>query len=516
MIRKVLGLKFLFIFFMAIFMFSCHTKKTAPSYTAIKNPKREFRGAWLQTAWQDKYKQMTSNQMRQYFVTVLNQLQAAGINAVIFQARPQADAFYQSNIEPWSSFMTGVQGRGFADGFDPLAFLVEESHKRGMELHVWLNPYRVKLSDSQTLVSNHLYYRRPDLFVKYGSQIFFDPGIPENKKYICSVVKDIVSRYDVDAVHMDDYFYPYPIAGQPFPDDNSFRKYGLSQGYSQSEKADWRRNNVNMLIKEVKETIVLTKPWVRFGISPFGIYRNKRSTPDGSGSETNGLQNYDDLYADVKLWAKNKWIDYNMPQLYWEIGHKSADYTTLLEWWANNNFEQPLYIGQDVTRTMDAKMPSGDNQLEEKIRLQRSFMNVGGSSFWSGYNVAENYKGVATDLKSKYYEYPALIPAYTHMHKKKPKAVKNLKEVYTETSHFLQWEKDGKSNSPESARYFVVYRFKIGHRFNVEDPSNIVAITNNMKYELPFEGGKQKYNYVVTSVDAFHNESKAKFRTVTL
>jgi len=509
-------LKFLPAIFIAVFLFSCGSKKSTVSYADLSHPKREFRGAWIQTAWQERYRSMNSTQMKQYFVNVLDKLQAAGINAVIFQVRPQADAFYYSEIEPWSAFLTGTQGKGLPDGFDPLAFLVEECHKRNIELHAWLNPYRVKLSESQTLASNHLYFREPDRFVKYGKQIFFDPGLPENRLHICRVVRDIVKRYDVDAIHMDDYFYPYPIAGQSFPDDRSFAVYGKTQGFQPNERDDWRRNNVNTLIQEIKQTIIITKPWVRFGISPFGIYRNKKNTPNGTGSDTNGLQNYDDLYADIKLWVNKGWIDYNMPQVYWEIGHKAADYTTLVKWWAENNYGQPLYIGQDVTRTMDAVNSSGENQLAEKMRQQRSQANIQGSCMWSGYNVAENYKGIADRLKSEYHKYPALIPAYTHMHHKSPKKVKDLKEVYTEREHILQWKAEVKNDDPESASYFVVYRFADGQKENLEDARFMVATTREPYYVLPYEGGKKKYKYVVTAVDSFHNESKGKSKKVKL
>lgn len=509
--RKYIFVRCLLIIGLSLLIVSCKTKKTQVQYSAQTMPKREFRGAWIQTAWQDRYRSMNSSQMKAYFVGVLDKLQNAGVNAVIFQVRPQSDAFYYSEIEPWSSFMTGTQGRGLPDGFDPLAFLIDECHKRNMELHAWLNPYRVKLSENQSLVRNHIYYREPQRFVKYGTQVFFDPGLPENRIYICQVVKDIVSRYDVDAIHMDDYFYPYPIAGKPFPDDRSFSIYGAQQGFAPNQRDDWRRNNVNMLIKEIKQTIVLTKPWVRFGISPFGIYRNKRSTPNGTGSNTTGLQNYDDLYADVKLWVKNKWIDYNMPQVYWEIGHKAADYTTLVQWWNDNNFEQPLYIGQDVTRTMDK-----GNQLDEKIRQQRSLKNIQGGCYWSGYNIAENYKGIADQLSNKYNKYPALIPAYTHMHKGTPQKVKKIKELYNNTSHYLEWERTGKKNDPEGAKYFVVYRFENGQHENLNDPRHIVGITRDTKYTLPYEGGKKKYKYVVTAVDAFHNESHGTSKKVKL
>lgn len=501
------------LFILAIItLMSCGSEKTSTQYSDLHYPKREFRGAWIQTAWQDRYSSMNSTQMKQYFTDVLNKLQVAGINAVIFQARPQADAFYNSTIEPWSAFLTGTQGKGLPDGFDPLAFLVEECHKRNMELHAWLNPYRVKLSESQTLVANHLYYREPQRFVKYGTQVFFDPGLPENRLYICQVVKDIVSRYNVDAIHMDDYFYPYPVAGQSFPDNQSFSRYGAAQGFASNQRDDWRRNNVNLLIREIKETIARTKPWVRFGVSPFGIYRNKKSTPNGTGSDTNGLQNYDDLYADIKLWVKNGWIDYNMPQVYWEIGHTSADYTTLVKWWAENNFEQPLYIGQDVTRTMDAK----NNELDEKIIQQRSQPHIHGSSMWSAYNITENYKGVSSRLVSDYHKYPSLIPAYTHMHNRRPKKVKSLQEIYTRTEHVLEWKRDGRADDPESALYFVIYRFADGQKENLDDARNIVTTTRNTYYVLPYEGGRKKYKYVVTAVDAFHNESKGKSKKVTL
>jgi uncharacterized lipoprotein YddW (UPF0748 family) len=316
---------------------------------------------------------------------------------------------------------------------------------------------------------------------------------------------------------MDDYFYPYPVAGEAFPDQNSFNKYARAQGFSNNQLGDWRRNNVNLLIREVKHTLEVTKPWVRFGISPFGIYRNQKNTPDGSGSNTNGLQNYDDLYADVKLWVKNGWIDYNMPQIYWEIGHKTADYKTLIEWWANNNYNGHLYIGQDINRTMDATtLPSGDNQLSDKMLLSRSFTTVQGNCFWPAYSLLENYKGVSDRLKSNYQKYPALIPAYTHMHKKKPKKVDNLQESYTSTTHTLSWDAKTDKYNPEMAKYYVVYRFAKGEKENLNNAQNIVTITRDRSYTLPYEGGSREYKYVVTAVDAFHNESKGKSKKIKL
>lgn len=501
---------------LSLLLSSCGAQKQRVKFVDITHPKREFRGAWLSTAWQTRYKSMTVQQLKTYFVRTLDQLKADGINAIIFQARPYADAFYKSDLEPWSAFLTGVQGVAPEGGFDPLAFLVEECHKRNMELHAWLNPYRVSASANDTFARNHIYHREPERFVNYGGKIYFDPGIPKNRKFICDIVKDIVMRYNVDAIHMDDYFYPYPIAGESFPDDRSFNQYASQQGFAPNQLGDWRRNNVNMLIKEIKHTLQTSKPWVRFGISPFGIYRNKKSTPDGSGSNTNGLQNYDDLYADVKLWVKNGWIDYNMPQIYWEIGHSLADYKTLINWWAENNYSEHLYIGQDVKRTMDALQPSGDSQLKEKMILSRSFTTVHGNCFWPAYELLDNYKGIVNELRTNYHKYPALIPAYKHMHNKSPKKVKSLKEVYTETTHSLTWESNSDKYDPETAQYYVIYRFPKGEKENLENARFIVATTRNTSYLLPYEGGKKEYKYVVTAVDGFHNESKGKSKKVKL
>lgn len=503
---------------LAVLVSSCSLKKSAGSTaTNQQYPKREFRGAWIHTVGQGQYKNMNSKEMKEYFVSMLDQLQKAGINAVVFQVRPQADAFYNSKFEPWSMYLTGEQGKPMDGGFDPLAFMIDECHKRNMELHAWMNPYRVTSSENQKLVSNHIYNRHPERFVKYGKQLYFDPGIPENRVFICDVVKDIVSKYAVDAIHMDDYFYPYPIAGEDFPDSKSFGAYGALQGFSPSQKHDWRRNNVNMLIKEIKETILSTKPWVRFGVSPFGIYRNKKSTPDGSGSETNGLQNYDELFADVKLWAENGWVDYNIPQLYWEIGHKAADYKTLNIWWAKNSWGQHLYIGQSVRRTMDAKDSKGRSQLDEKMVLSRSFPTINGNCFWPGYDLLKNVGGITDELIANYHKYPALIPAYTNLYGGNPDKVKKLKSFYTTTQHILTWERaDKDAKDPVNAQYFVVYRFGKGEKVDLNRAQNILATTRSTEYVLPYEGGNSKYTYVVTSVDAFHNESKGQSIKVTL
>lgn len=491
---------------------ACSTTQKTPQQTNTgRTAKREFRGAWIQTAFQGEYKEMTPAQMRRSFIKKLNFLQACGINAIIFQVRPEADAFYKSDIEPWSRFYTGVQGKAPAGNFDPMAFLIEECHKRNMEFHAWLNPYRISTAGNTRFADSHIYHRHPEWFVTYNKQILFDPGLPDSRKFICKVVKDIVTRYDVDAIHMDDYFYPYPAAGMPFPDDRSFYKYGLRKGYTEAQRADWRRENVNKLIQEIKRTILLTKPWVRFGISPFGIYRNKKSTPDGSGSQTNGLQNYDDLYADVTHWVKQGWIDYNIPQIYWEIDHPAADYITLIKWWNKQAGNRHLYIGQDVARTMKA------DQLTRKMRYERALSQIDGNCFWPANEILWNNQGVADSLKHHYHRYPALIPAYTFMHDRAPKEVSGLKTQWTERGFELRWKAQQSPTNPELANYFVIYRFENKEPINLNDPAKIVAITRNCYYLLPYDKGQRKYRYVVTAVDRFHNESvKGKNKKVKL
>ncbi len=494
-------IRFFSLLLFCLLFFSCGTSKKSLTHVPEAAPKREFRGAWVQTVWQSRYSQMNSAAMKYYIADMVRKFDEAGINAVIFQIRPEADAFYRSELEPWSRFLTGVQGRAPDDPtFDPLAFIIEECHQRGMELHAWLNPYRVKASLDNTLSENHIYWRFPERFVTYGNQLFFDPGLPENREFICEVVRDIVSRYHVDAIQMDDYFYPYPVAGTPFPDDESFQIYAASQGFSPSQRDDWRRNNVNLLIRQIKLTIAHTKPWVRFGISPFGIYRNRRNDP--KGSDTNGLQNYDDLYADIKLWVKEGWIDYNLPQLYWEIGHAAADYNTLLQWWNDNNYGQHLYIGQDLKRSIDKQ------ELALKISQSREMSFVHGNCYWYGYQILDNVEGVADVMKSDLHRSKSLIPAYTHMHKGRPAAVKKLTDVYTEDMHFLTWDHKKEPENPESAQRFVVYRFRRGEKVDIRRAENIVDITPDNFYVLPYEGNESRYAYVVTALDAFHNESK--------
>lgn len=474
-------------------------------------PKREFRGAWIQCV-NGQFQGMSAQQMQQMLTRQLDYLQDAGINAVIFQVRAEADALYRSSFEPWSRFLTGVQGKAPSPRWDPLQFMIDACHERGMELHAWINPYRAKTKGTAALSPNHPYNKFPERFIEYDGQLYFDPGLPENRKYICMIVRDIVSRYDVDAIHMDDYFYPYPNPAVKFRDDPSFAQYG--RGYA--NKADWRRDNVNVLIKEIHQTVRACKPWVKFGVSPFGIYRNQKNDPNGSA--TNGLQNYDDLYADVLMWVNNGWVDYNIPQIYWEMGHKAADYTTLVRWWAKNSAHRPLFIGQDVMRTVkarDLQFPS-IHQMAAKMRLQRSFSTIQGSCQWYSTALVQNPGNYGTMLKQEYHRYPALMPKFTFMDNEAPGKVKKLKPVWTEDGYMLFWTAPKAKDEMDKAVQYVVYRFRKDEKVNLDDATRIVAITRSNYYKLPYENGKTKYRYVVTALDRLQNESKPVSKKIKL
>lgn len=322
---------------------SCSTPKQAGKGTVSKDdyPKREFRGAWIQ-AVNGQFQGMKEKQMKDYLVEMLDNLQKVNVNAILFQVRVEGDALYESHYEPWSRFITGTQGN--SPGWDPLAFMVEECHKRNMELHAWINPYRARTKGTKYVAPSHMSKKRPANFIEYEGQLYFNPALQANRDHICGIVRDILNRYDVDGLHIDDYFYPYPAKGKEFADERWFRESGMEN------KGEWRRENVNHLIYQLHRTVREAKPWVKFGVSPFGIYRNAGSWE--KGSKTKGLQCYDDLNADVLKWIDEGWVDYCIPQVYWEIGHPAADYAELVKWWAEYASGRPLYIGQEDRKSV--------------------------------------------------------------------------------------------------------------------------------------------------------------------
>ena len=474
-------------------------------------PKREFRGAWIQCV-NGQFIGLGTEGMQQTLRSQLDELQRDGVNAVIFQVRAECDAMYPSNYEPWSRFLTGQQGVAPQPYWDPLKWMIDECHKRGMELHAWINPYRAKTKTTSVLASSHIANTNLERVFKYDDQYILNPGQPENREYICKIATDITRRYDIDGFHIDDYFYPYPAPGQTIQDDKEFQKY--NNGIK--DRGDWRRYNVNLFIKQLSDSIHAVKPWVKFGVSPFGIYRNKKSST--IGSQTSGMQNYDDLYADVLLWVNNGWVDYCVPQLYWQVGHSSADYEELIKWWNRYASNRPLYIGEDVERTVKYADPQNpqSNQLPYKRRLHDEMKNVDGTVLWYAKSFVDNTGNYAATMRTTYWRNPALQPLMPFIDAKAPKKPRGVKPVWTKDGYMLFWRSPrGKKWGDKAAKY-VIYRFNNGENINISNPSKIVNITAETFYKLPYEDGKTKYTYIVTALDRMSNESKIAKKKIKL
>lgn len=461
-----------------------------------------MRAVWIATVtnidWPSKAGLSVDEQKRE-MIEQLDLHKKNGMNAVVFQVRPATDAFYPSPYDPWSQWLTGTQGQAPDPFYDPLEFVIEECHKRGMELHAWLNPYRAVFSyENAKTAPNHISNRHPEWFLSYGKHKYFNPGLQQTRDYVSGVVADVVRRYDVDAIHFDDYFYPYKIKDVEFPDQETFSRF--PRGFDTDELEDWRRDNVDLVIKQIHDSIKAIKPWVRFGISPFGVWRN--SSVDPAGSETRaGQTNYDDLYADVLKWCKNDWIDYITPQIYWYIGKEVADYRVLLKWWSQNSFGKNLYIGQGVYRLnpeSKTKAWRKPRQISRQVRLNRHTSNVAGSMYFSSKSFINNLLGISDKFGSRIYRYPALVPENSA-----------IKSILASVPEILSMDVDGKMlkwEPSENARFYVVYRFKKNQKISVGNSRYIVGVTGEPFLNLEGTKGK-KYKYVVTSVSRTNYES---------
>lgn len=480
-------------------------------------PKREFRAAWIATVSNIDFpssRTLTPDQQRAEFINILNQHQQTGINAVIVQIRPTCDALYASSFEPWSEWLTGKQGQAPQPFYDPLVFMIAECRKRGMEFHAWFNPYRAvsNVKTAKLDSTKHIAVRRPDLLLAYGDLRILDPGKPEARNFVTNVVMDVVRRYDLDAIHFDDYFYPYPETGKVLNDDSTFSKF--NRGIS--NRADWRRDNIDLFIQQVADSLKRVKPWVKFGISPFGIWQNKTSSQP-NGSATNGLQSYSDIYADARKWVQQGWVDYIAPQLYWSIGFAVADYGILLPWWSQNSFGRHLYIGQAAYRvnTMTTGEPTAwqnGSQLPTQIRANRLQSAVQGSVFYNTTSLNKNPLGIRDSLRTNLYRYPALIPNMAWKDNTPPPAPQGLTATVTSNGVQLRWNRPSTGTSElEKIRYYVVYRFANEELTNTSAAQNIRYISPNdtTAYLDAVSNPALKYTYVITAVDRLHSESVA-------
>ncbi|NBE80942.1 glycoside hydrolase family 10 protein [Micromonospora rubida] len=507
---------------------------TTSCTTDPATPKRQFRAMWISSVvnidWPSKASQTAPDRVaaqQAEYLGLLDLAKKLNHNAVVVQVRPTADALWPSPHEPWSEYLTGVRGQD--PGWDPLAFLVAESHKRNLEFHAWFNPYRISMpapggagADIAQLAPNHPARQHPDWTFAYppagvaGSRLYYNPGIPQVREFVQTAMMDAVNRYDVDGVHFDDYFYPYPSGTHQVPDDAAFAEF--NRGFT--DRAEWRRDNINLLMQEMNTKIKAAKSWVKFGASPFGIWRNKSADP--LGSDTTGSQSYDIISADTRKWVKEEWIDYIIPQLYWHIGqYPAADYARLVPWWAETvrGTRVQLYIGQADYKSGDPAYGAfwqNPRELSDHLTLNRSYPEVLGNSHFSAVQVRANRLGATDIYAAEHYSRPALVPAMPHLPAKPllPPVVTGAQRQ--DDGVRLSWRQlaDGVGPLGKAASY-AIYRFDgngLVGKCGFADASHLVGTVRATPgsvqswVDATAEAG-QRYTYHVTTLDRLYNES---------
>lgn len=479
------------------------------SFAQEMSPKREFRGVWVATVvnidWPSK-PGLSTQEQKDELIAILNKHQEEGINAIMFQIRPATDAFYAISNEPWSRYLTGKQGQAPYPFYDPLQFAIEECHKRGMELHAWFNPYRATFdAREETIAANHITRTKPEWFLKYDGKKLFNPGLPEVREYINQVILNVVDHYDIDGVHFDDYFYPYAVKGQYLDDYATFKQH--SRGFADIK--DWRRDNVDLLIKAINDSVHAHKSYVKFGVSPFGIWKNR--SQDILGSNTAGGDSFYGIYADSRKWVQEGWVDYINPQIYWAFETRAAPYANLVDWWSENTYGRHLYIGHGAYKINSADYNwRNAKQLGRQITYNRANPRVQGSVFFSSKSLTRNPLGISDTLSRHYYKYPALPPLMLWLDSVAPNPPKNLLGIESESGVLLSWKLPSPDHQNEKAYGFVVYRFEEGEELDLGKVSAI----KNIYYgditsweDTKVEKGKV-YTYVVTALDRVKNESE--------
>ncbi len=426
---------------------------------------RELRGMWLTTVtnidWPSR-PGLDAETVKAEYRSWLDVAQRYRLNAIFVQVRPSGDAFWPSEYAPWSEWLTGRRD-GEDPGWDPLAFMVAEAHARNIEFHAWMNPYRGTEpataggpgADISKLAPDHPLRTHPDWAVAYptgtkDSRFYFDPGVPAARRYVEDSMLDAVAKYDIDGIHFDDFFYPYPDGDQhEFDDARSFAAYG--KGFA--NKADWRRENVNTLVREMDERIKAVKPWVKFGISPFGIWRNQRSDPHGS--PTAGLQSYDAIYADTRKWVREGWLDYIVPQLYWYIGFEKADYAKLVAWWSDivSGTKVQLYIGQADYRAGESGPWRDPGELDRQLSLNQKY-EVAGSVHFSAKSIRADRLGAVSRYRDSHYAGPALIPVMSELPAHPPAAPEIMSVGKSKGGISVRW-RPARDESPAA---YAIYR----------------------------------------------------------
>lgn len=489
-------------------------------------PKRELRGAWLATYANIDWPASgsTSAQEQSTYITRMDELKAAGINAVFVQIRSQCDAMYASSFEPWSKDLTGTQGLAPNPYYDPLTFMIAETRKKGMEFHAWMNPYRAlataTTSSLSALHSSHIINTQPSWIldcttISNGSvQKILNPGLPQVWDYVISVVMDVVRRYDVDGIHFDDYFYPNPALAT-YNDDATY----AANGRGIATKAEWRRSNVDTLIRRLNDSIHSVKPWVKFGISPSGIWLSYATSPAintaGSNTSSGATQHYKDLFCNSRLWQQQGWVDYLMPQVYWYMGQTGSDYNNLVPWWNNNTFSRHMYIGMAGYKVGDAAQGSfytNNREIPNQIRLNRQNANIRGQVVYNVTSLRNNPLGFRDSLSQFLYNKPALLPTMNWLDNVAPNAPSSLSVSQSGVGFFdLLWTNPSTStNELDKVKRIAIYR-STSPVVDISNADNLLAITWNDTTGYRDNTVQQgtSYYYVVTALDRHQNESAA-------
>ncbi|WP_226898960.1 glycoside hydrolase family 10 protein [Nonomuraea phyllanthi] len=469
-------------------------------------PLRQMRGMWIASVvninWPSK-PGLTAEEQKAEFVAWLDVAVQRKLNSVFVQIRPTADAFWPSPFEPWSQYLTGTQGQD--PGYDPLGFAVEETHKRGLAFHAWFNPYRVSMqADPAKLHPDHPGRRHPDWILPYGGKLYYNPGMPEVRKFCQDAMMDAVTRYDIDGLHFDDYFYP--TNSTAFDDSAAFAQYGA--GFP--DLAAWRRNNVDLMVQEMQQRVLEAKPEIAWGISPSGIWRNKGTDP--LGSDTNGGQSYDNLHADTRGWVKKGWLDYIAPQLYWYIGQPPADYSKLVPWWSDvaSGTNTLLWIGQAAYKAGDPAQAAewqAPGELSRHLTLNRDHPEISGDIWYNANDVKVDRIGSITTAVNDHYQRPALAPVL-------PRLAKGRAPHRPVLAYALRRSGGVEVRAVATGRdepfQFAIFRFD-GHARSdaFDDARNLVAVVpGDRQVRWTDPDGKRGDHYYVVAVDRANRTSR--------
>lgn len=495
--------------------------------TVGQSPKREFRGLWVTTIhnldWPSKAGLSTEAQKKE-FISILDRAKENGINALIVQIRPQSDAIYESQLEPWSYWLTEKPGQAPQPYYDPLEFMIEECQKRCIEFHAWFNLFRgVSHTKFSMITDNHITNQHPEWFYEFGKSLFLDPGIPEAKNYLIKVVTDVVDRYDIDGVHLDDYFYPIESKKDrrnKIDDKNTYNKH--KGDFKNIE--DWRRYNNNILIKQMNDSIKKHKAWVKFGVAPFPVWRHKWDYK--LGSETNRTSaTYDHYYADTRKWIEAGWVDYLAPQMYWGTQFERIKYKTITSWWNENAFDRHIYIGHAFYKLTDttgeaSNDPSWQNKYEinDQIKFARTQPNIFGGAFYRANSFNNKSRPFEKLLRDSLYQKPALVPTMSWIDSIPPPAPQNAEyyvvpsedddEHNTQSEAILKWDPPAEIDGVQDASYYIIYAIPVKNALNFDNTNYIVAVQKENYIHLLSDKYKDCV-FIIRSVDRSHNESKS-------